>query len=90
MCGVIRLNGYVTNCFDIDSGVHQGDVLSPTLFGLYIDDLIQDIKQLHCGVKYDINIDILLYADDIFLLSNSPDGLQSMLNTLGDWCKNGD
>jgi len=88
MCGIIRLNGYMTNSFNISSGVRQGDVLSPTLFGLYIDDLVHDIKQLNCGVMYDnINIDILLYADDIILLSNSPEGLQSMLNTLGNWCK---
>ncbi len=37
--------------FDISSGVWQGDSLSPTLFGLYINDLIKEVKKFNLGVK---------------------------------------
>ena len=87
MCGMVQLNGYLTNWFDISSGVRQGDVLSTTLFSLYVD-LVKEIKELKCGVNYgDLMIEILLYADDIVLLSDNPQGLQLMLDTLGEWCK---
>ena len=44
-------------------------------------------KELHCGIKIGIEqVSILLYADDIVLLSNSEIGFQSMLTYLNKWC----
>ena len=43
--------------------------------------------ELHCGIKIGIEqVSILLYADDIVLLSDSENGLQSMLTYLNKWC----
>ena len=76
-----------TDWFDISSGVRQGDSLSPTLFGLYINELAAEIKQLHVGVKLGGNeMSLLLYADDIVLMSESEDNLQKMINCLQEWC----
>ena len=45
------------------------------------------IREQKKGVTYgDVNVSILLYADDIVLLSNCEEGLQSMLVMLGEWC----
>lgn len=84
----VRVGNYgYTNWFPIEAGVRQGDNMSPILFALYIEDLIRDIKSLRCGVQVgEDNIGILLYADDILLLSDSEHGLQTMLNTLAEWC----
>ena len=46
---------------------------------------------MHCGVDIDgLNVSIMLYADDIVLLSDTEINLKSMLDKLNHWCKNGD
>ena len=55
-----------------------------------MDDLVQMIREQKKGVTFgDLNVSILLYADDIVQLSNCEEGLQSMLVMLGEWCING-
>ena len=69
-------------------GVKQGCPLSPTLFGLYIDDVshyIETFGRLEACLA-GIAIQILLYADDIVLISDSPEGLQRHLNALKLFC----
>ncbi|CAG2207481.1 unnamed protein product [Mytilus edulis] len=47
----IRLSPMMfTDWFSVDSGVRQGDNLAPTLFALFIDDLVPLIKGLSQGV----------------------------------------
>ena len=46
--------------------------MSPTLFAIYINDLAEEISRLNCGIDLDsFQISILLYADDIVLLTES-------------------
>ncbi|MCO5592246.1 hypothetical protein L7F22_046244 [Adiantum nelumboides] len=54
-------------------GVKQGCPLSPTLFGLYIDEIVSFIQSRGGeGVELgDTTVHILLYADDIVLVSES-------------------
>ena len=56
----------------IDQGVRQGGILSPFLFKLYIDKVIQKISQTNvgCSLGY-IRVNILAYADELFLIGNS-------------------
>ena len=65
-------------------GVKQRCPLSPTLFGLYIDEVSHYIERFGgSGARLaGIDIQILLYADDIVLISDSPEGLQRHLNAL--------
>ena len=67
-------------------GVKQGDVCSPILFSLFINELALDIIK---GGKHGailtstlVEIFILLFADDIILLSETAVGLQNQLNIL--------
>ena len=77
-----------TDWFDIESGVRQGDNLAPTLFALFIDDLVPLINSLDKGVSVgDDMISCLLYADDLVLISDTSDGLQAQMNTLNEWTK---
>ena len=76
------------NWFPIKTGIRQGDSLSPTLFAIFINDLALEIKEKHKGIKLNdnVNVPILLYADDIILLASSPSELKNMLKTVYNWC----
>ena len=40
----VKFNKLYTDWFSINSGVRQGDTLSPTLFSLFINDSAKEIK----------------------------------------------
>ena len=62
----VRINDDLTQWFNVEVGVKQGCLLSPTLISVYINDLASRINSLECGVKVDdFYLSILLYADDI-------------------------
>ena len=70
-------------------GVKQGDNLSPLLFNIYINDLPKEIEkgETHPIKLFDHNINCLMWADDIILLSETKEGLQNCLNNLNHYCK---
>ena len=60
----------------------QGCIISPTLFSIDVNDLGVELESLNCGVSLQeaLNISVLLYADDIAILSETVAGMQTMLN----------
>jgi len=71
----------------------QGCPLSPLLFGLYIDALESRIAVLASDDGPDLAgtaVKLLLYADDLFLMSKSQRGLQKQLDELNVFCKERD
>ena len=84
----IKINGLYTESFSVTSGVRQGDIMSPTLFSMYLNDLATGIKDLNCGIQIEnINISILLYADDIVLIGKDENSIKKMLDFTASWCK---
>ena len=82
----ISINGKLTDWFDIGYGVRQGDTLSPTLFNIFANDLIDDVNNLDMGVCIGSRkLSILLYADDVVLVAETENDLQEMLNQVTDW-----
>ena len=70
----VRINEYFTDFFPVTQGIKQGCGLSQTLFSIYANDLVTKINALNCGIRFDNNvISILMYADDIVLISESFD-----------------
>lgn len=67
------------------SGLKQGCIISPTLFNLFINDIV-DI--LPGGAKImDLVIKILLYADDLVIFAETPESLQLMINRIKAYCE---
>ena len=80
--GTIELsNGCLSELFQITIGVKQGGILSPALFHAFIDDLIYKITDQNLGAQINrTNVSIIVYADDIILLSPVDSHLQKMLD----------
>ena len=67
----------------------QGDVLSAILFCVYIDDLISQLRRNRTGCWFNGDyVGVIVYADDIVLLSPTLDGLQEMIHTCSTYAKN--
>jgi hypothetical protein len=78
--------------FPCDLGVKQGCPLSPLLFGMFIDRLEPLISAVDGSppTLSSMQVPMLLYADDLLLISTSPQGLQTYLDTLHSFCDSSD
>ena len=84
----VRINDCMTDWFETSQGVKQGDNLSPTCFLTFINPLIGALKSSGVGVKIGPDlINVLAYADDLVLLSESEHDLQTLLDILCQWCR---
>ena len=87
----IKFSNGLSDPFPSERGVKQGDVLSPTLFNIFIDGVVSDLKsEPKCEpvIINDLSINCLLYADDVILLSNSKNGLQANIDVFKNYCEN--
>jgi len=87
----VRANNNISDMFECPKGLRQGCVLSPTLFSVIINEVAVRVSiQGRHGVQLVpgmIELLIMLFADDIALLSCSPIGLQNQLNLLHNMCQ---
>ncbi|MCJ3464053.1 hypothetical protein LNY58_26555, partial [Klebsiella pneumoniae] len=67
----------------IRKGVRQGDTISPVLFTACLQEVFRTLDWEQVGVRVNGEyLSNLRFADDIALLSNSGDELQSMITDL--------
>ena len=89
MC--VRWGSTFSDSFPVTNGVRQGDVLSPILFTLYMDDLLMDLKSQGVGCFWDsFFAGALCYADDLVLLAPSPSALRIMIRCCEDFAASRD
>ena len=77
----IRTGHGTTDWFQIGKGVHQGCMLSPCLFNLHAEYIIQNarLEEAQNGIKIPRrNINNLRYADDTALMAESEEELKRL------------
>ena len=72
--------GRTSEHFEVTNGVCQGGVLSPVLFAVYLDSLLDSLCSSGRGCFGGNHFcGALCYADDLIILAPSPDALRKML-----------
>ena len=84
-CAAVKTAEGLSEPFRCHQGVQQGSPLSPALFGIFVDAL-ERLMQCNTGCHVpELSghpVPLLLYADDLVLISRSAGGLQDLLHTL--------
>ena len=78
----VRTGHGTTDWFQIGKRVHQGCILSPSIFHLYIEYIMQNARldKAKAGIKIARrNINSLRYADDTLVMAESKKKLKSLL-----------
>jgi hypothetical protein len=74
--------------FSTSSGIRQGSLCSPILYALFIEELIEAVTKLPHGVNYgNLRINILNFADDIFVVADTKEGLQCILDVCSQYAE---
>ncbi len=88
----VKHSGQYSDFFYISLGLRQGEIMSPILFALFIEDLelyLQD--SVNSGLTFDdVTILLLLFADDMVLFAKSPGELQTSLINCTSTARSGD
>ena len=83
----VFLKGESSSNFECKLGVRQGECLSPFLFAMYVNDMESKLAERNDGISIDdIRLLLLFYADDCVLFSETPEGLQSLIDDLQSYC----
>ena len=78
---VVSWNGMFSTSFKITKGMKQGSVLSPTLFNIFVNDLLISLDKAPEGVRvFNNKYNACAYADDITVFSSTVTGLQELVN----------
>ena len=79
--------GSYSDYFDVLTGTKQGGVISPRIFTMYMDDLIDRLRKRGVGCHI-INLFVacILYADDLCLIAPTRGALQEMLDICQEYC----
>jgi hypothetical protein len=83
-----KCQGQLGEPFQSTCGVKQGDPLSPLLFGIFMDEFEQWAAERLPAVGVPLGearLKLLLFADDLVLMSDTPEGLQQLLDALHEF-----
>jgi glutaminase len=80
--GKVAVQGEITEEFNIERGLKQGDVLSTILFNFVHEKVKRKITINPNGTIFNRMIQYLAYADDVVIVSRTETDLQSAVSQL--------
>ena len=72
------------------NGTAQGSAESPCLFAMLLEPLLRELEENYSqhGFAFgEIKVCVQAFADDMVLISENKEGLQQLLDVVGDYCK---
>ena len=84
----VKCKQLLSDPINITQGVHRGNILSPLLFNIFMNDIGDSLLLDDTPLLYDYKLNHLLYADDLLLLSTSSAGLQKNIDRVHNFCHN--
>ena len=79
-CSVLQCGNH-SRSFPTLQGVRQGAILSPLLYCIFVDDLLNTLQLSGLGARIgEVFCGAPMYADDLALVASSPEELQAMLD----------
>lgn len=84
----VRVGADTSETFGCFLGVRQGESLSPFLFSLFLNDMEQELKDKNMTAVTigELNLFLLLYADDSVIFAETGEELQKGLDIVYDYC----
>ena len=77
----VQWGSSLSNGFSVSNGVRQGGVLSPYLFAVYLDGLLEELSNSGVGCYWGSSfVGALAYADDVVLLAPCASALRCRLS----------
>ena len=99
----VKHNNKLSQSFNCNIGVRQGDNLSPLLFAIFLNDFesflstkyqgLNSLNNLYQNVSTNdeiltlLKLYVLLYADDTIIMAEGPNELQLALDALSEYCQ---
>jgi len=86
----ILVNGIYTESYDVSVGLAEGSLLSPVLFSIFVNSIVNEINSVGNGVVLESKSDkfqirCFLYADDLAIVADSLEDLNKMLRAANLW-----
>ena len=81
-------NGLLSESIPTERGVCQGCLLAPFLFSFYINNIVQELSSLEFfpPTIRNAKLSVLLYADDIAMVSTTLVGMRRLLANFSKFC----
>ena len=88
--GSVRSSAGFCAPFRISQGTREGCILSPLIFVIFFNDVIDELQKLHFEAGHvmlgPLLLFAILFADDLVLFARSVKDLQSLIKTFANCC----